>query len=144
LRRRSTRYSVQRLIEADPQVIWGLLTHGSEYPDWNPAVLGIEGEVREGETIWLTSIVNPGRQFKLRVSQVDPPRHMKWSDGMPMGLFRGTRSFDVIPKGIGTTEFRMEEAYTGLMAPLITRSIPDLTESFEMFADGLKAAAEAR
>jgi hypothetical protein len=38
----------------------------------------------------------------------------------------------------------MEEVYSGLMAPLITRSIPDLTESFEKFADGLKEAAESR
>jgi hypothetical protein len=50
----------------------------------------------------------------------------------------------VVPRGDGTSEFRMEEVYTGLMAPLITRSIPDMTESFEMFADGLKAAAESR
>ncbi len=26
----------------------------------------------------------------------------------------------------------------------ITRSIPDMTDSFQQFADGLKAAAEAR
>jgi hypothetical protein len=138
------RYSVTRVIEADPQVIWELLTRASVYPQWNPAVLGIEGEIRDGETIRLTSVVNPSRQFRLKVSDLDPPRHMIWSDGMPLGLFRGTRSFDVDSRADGTSEFRMEEVYTGLMAPLITRSIPDMTESFELFADGLKAAAESK
>ena len=38
----------------------------------------------------------------------------------------------------------MEEVYTGLMAPLITRSIPDMTDSFEVFAGGLKVAARSR
>ena len=37
----------------------------------------------------------------------------------------------------------MVEAFTGPLAGLITRAIPDLTESFELFADGLASAAEA-
>jgi hypothetical protein len=138
------RYSVTREIEAAPQVIWELLTRASDYPEWNPAVLGIEGDIAEGETVRLTSIVNPDRQFKLRVSEVEAPRHMIWSDGMPLGLFKGTRSFDVVARDNGSSEFRMEEVYTGLLAPLITRSIPDMTESFEMFGDGLKTSAEAK
>ena len=111
---------------------------------WNPAVLGIEGEIRDGSKIEMTSIVNPDRRFKLDVSKVEPPHRMVWSDGMPLGLFRGERSFEVIANGDGTTEFTMEEVYSGLMAPLITKSIPDMTDSFEKFADGLKEAAESR
>ncbi|HEU4895170.1 MAG TPA: SRPBCC domain-containing protein [Acidimicrobiia bacterium] len=138
------RFSVTRDIEAPPQVVWELLTRASAYPEWNPAVLGIEGEIAEGETIRLKSVVDPDRRFKLKVSDVAAPRHMVWSDGMPLGLFRGARSFDVEPRDDGASQFRMEEVYTGLMAPLITRSIPDMTESFEMFADGLKSAAESK
>ena len=77
------RYSVQRLIEAEPPIISGLLTHGTEYPDGNPAVLGVEGEIRQGETIWPTSIVNPGRQFKLRVFDVIPK-----ASGPPSSVWR--------------------------------------------------------
>lgn len=139
-----TTYSVSRNIAAPPQVIWDLLTKASAYPEWNPAVLGIEGEIRDGQTIRLTSIVNPDREFKLQVSDVQPPRHMIWSDGMPLGLFKGARRFDVTPRGDGTCDFEMEEVYTGLMAPLITKSIPDMTDSFEKFADGLKEAAESK
>jgi hypothetical protein len=36
----------------------------------------------------------------------------------------------------------MTEDFTGPLAGLISTSIPDLTDSFDMFADGLKAAAE--
>lgn len=45
-----------------------------------------------------------------------------------------------IDRGVGL----LEEVYTGLMAPLITRSIPDMTDSFEEFAEGLKVAAVSR
>jgi len=138
-----TSYSVKRSIVASPDVVWGLLTDAAAFPDWNPAVLGIEGSIADGERIKLTSIVNPDREFKLSVSDVHPPRSMVWSDGMPLGLFKGARTFSLTPQDDGTTEFFMEEVYTGLMAPMITKSIPDMTDSFEQFADGLKAAAES-
>jgi hypothetical protein len=67
---------------------------------------------------------------------------MTWSDGMPMGLFRGVRTFELADRG-GSTMFSMREVYSGPLAGLITRSIPDMTESFEQFADGLKTAAES-
>ncbi|MGB7859671.1 MAG: SRPBCC domain-containing protein [Acidimicrobiia bacterium] len=139
-----TRYAVQRTIEADPQTIWNLLTEASAYPDWNPAVLGIEGTIAPGERIKLTSVVNPGRQFKLTVSEFDPPTHMVWSDGMPFGLFKGVRTYEVAANDDGTSSFSMEEVFSGLMEPLIAKSLPDMTESFEQFGDGLKAAAESR
>lgn len=139
-----TTYTVSRTIKAPPDVIWELLTDADGYPDWNPAVLGIEGDISEGRRIALTSIVSPERQFKLNVSDVEPPCRMVWSDGMPLGLFKGVRTFEVAPRDDGSSDFTMTEVYSGLMAPLITKSIPDMTDSFEMFAEGLKAAAETR
>ena len=67
---------------------------------------------------------------------------MVWSDGMPLGLFKGERTY-LLDERDGTTTFSMTEEYTGLLAGLITKSIPDMTDSFTEFADGLKAAAEA-
>ncbi len=138
-----TKYSITRKINATPERIWGLLTDASAYPEWNPAVLKIEGKIAEGEKIALTSIVNPKREFKLNVADVDAPHSMVWWDGMPLGLFKGVRTFRLTPQEDGTTEFFMEEVYSGLMAPLITKSIPDMTESFEMYANGLEAAVKA-
>lgn len=139
-----TTYRVTRTINAEPQTIWDLLTDAGTYPQWNPAVLGIEGSIEDGARIKLTSIVNPDRQFKLNVSDVRPPNHMVWWDGMPLGLFKGVRTFDVTSRDDGSSEFTMEEVYSGLMAPMITKSIPDQTDAFNQFADGLKVAAESQ
>ena len=79
--------------------------------------------------------------FALRVSEFSPPRRMVWSGGMPLGLFTGVRTFTLTPSG-EATEFHMREEFSGLMAPLITKSIPDLQPSFEQFADGLRRLAE--
>jgi hypothetical protein len=67
---------------------------------------------------------------------------MVWTGGMPFGLFTGTRSFTLTPGSNGEVAFAMREAFSGLLAPLITRSIPDLQPSFDTFAADLRRRAE--
>ena len=67
---------------------------------------------------------------------------MSWTGGMPLGLFRGTRDFVLTPTPAGRVKFTMTETYSGMLAGLITRSIPDLQPAFELFAADLKARAE--
>ena len=137
------RYAVSKIIEAPADTIWGLLTDAAGYEQWNPAVVGIEGSIAPGERIQLTSVVNPKRAFSLEVTAFDEPALMEWTDGMPLGLFKGVRTYTLESRG-SATEFSMEEVFSGPLAPLITRMIPDMSESFEQFAEGLKEAAEAR
>ena len=137
------RYEVERVIEASPETIWSLLSDAQRYPAWNPSVISLRGRIAPGETIELVSKVNPKRTFALEVSRMDPSREMVWSSGMPLGLFRGVRTFALRPLDGGSTRFSMAEVYSGPLAPLVTKAIPDLTESFAEFADGLKAASEA-
>jgi uncharacterized protein YndB with AHSA1/START domain len=139
----SLSYKVQRTIQADPERIWALLTDPASYRAWNPTVVSLEGRIAVGETIKLVSTVNPKRTFSLKVTELEGPRRMVWSDGMPLGLFKGVRTYSLNPTDAGS-EFEMEEVYSGPLAPLITKAIPDLTDSFVQFADGLKTASEAR
>lgn len=44
----------------------------------------------------------------------------------------------------GPIGFSMKEVLSGLLEPMISKSIPDMTDSFEQFADGLKRTAESR
>ena len=67
---------------------------------------------------------------------------MTWTGGMPLGLFKGVRTYELDPAGDGVVHFKMREEYTGPMLPMIWRSIPDLGPSFQEFARSLKAAAE--
>lgn len=138
----SMRFHVSRRIEAPIETVWRLLTDASTYANWNPTVISIDGPIELGGTVTLVSTVNPKRSFDLDVVEMSPPKRMVWSDGMPLGLFRGDRTYELSEDG-GATTFVMTEEYSGLLAPLITRAIPDMTESFEQFADGLKAGAES-
>jgi len=138
----ATSYAVRRTIQATPERVWQLLADGPGYPGWNPSVVSLDGTLAVGEKIRLVSTVAPKRTFSLTVAEMDGPRRMVWTDGMPLGLFKGVRTYTLEPVA-GGTEFAMEEVFTGPLAPLITKAIPDMTESFAQFADGLKTASES-
>lgn len=135
-------YQATAAIHASPDAIWAILTDGAAYPAWDSGVERVEGRIAEGETISVFSKASPGRAFPARVTDVVPGRSMRWSGGMPLGLFRGVRTFTIAPGEGGVTTFTMREEYTGPLLPLIWRSMPDLQPSFDQFARGLRARAE--
>jgi hypothetical protein len=131
-------------ITASSQRIWGLLTDAGGYTRWNNTVSKVEGSIAQGGKVTVHAKINPGRAFPLKVTKFEPPRQMVWAGGMPLGLFKGERVFLLTPGANGVVEFSMREEYSGLMAGLITKSIPDLQPAFDEFARDLKRAAEAR
>ena len=62
--------------------------------------------------------------------------------GMPLGLFKGVRTFTLTPQPNGVTTFTVREEYTGPLVPLMWRSMPNLQPSFDQFATGLKQRAQ--
>ena len=134
-------YDVTRDIDAPPDRVWSILTDATRLADGSFSILNIDGRIAEGETIKLWSEVDPKRAFAIKVSTLDPGRLMVWESGMPFGLFRGARRFEVEVRAEGST-FRMREDYSGLLAGMMFRMIPDLQPSFDTFAEGLKMAAE--
>ena len=123
------------------KAVWAILTDAPGYAEWDSGVERVEGTIAPGEKIKVVSEANPGRAFPVKVTAFEPARTMTWSGGMPLGLFKGVRTF-ALTHGGATTRFTMREQYTGPMLPLIWRSMPDLGPSFEQFARGLKARAE--
>lgn len=131
-------------IRATPDTIWSILTDAASYPDWNPTVTKVDGRIAIGERVALHVTINPGRAFPVTVAAMERPTTMVWRGGMPLGLFTGERTFRLAPQGDGMVEFTMRERFTGLLAPLIGRTIPDLQPAFDEFAASLKREAERR
>jgi hypothetical protein len=135
-------FATSTTIRATPEAIWAVLTDAAAYPSWNTTVTRVEGQIAPGAKVTVHAKISPGRAFPVTVAALEAPRRMVWSSGMPLGLFKGERTFTLTPKADGEVEFAMSEAFTGLLEPLIGRSIPDLQPAFEEFAACLKARAE--
>ncbi|MEM8904993.1 MAG: SRPBCC domain-containing protein [Actinomycetota bacterium] len=130
-------------IAATPDAVWAVLSDVTSWPAWDSGVTSVDGTLALGERITVSVAANPGRSFPLEVTELHPPHRMVWTGGRPLGLFRGERTYTVEPVDGGGSRFRMTERFSGLLAGLITRRIPDLQPSFDRFAAGLRATVEA-
>ncbi|MEM8588503.1 MAG: SRPBCC domain-containing protein [Pseudomonadota bacterium] len=136
-------YQAAATINASPAAVWSILTDASAYPSFDPYCDKIEGEIARGQKIKAFSKLSPGRAFPVKVTEFEPGKRMVWAGGMPLGLFKGERTFSLNPGENGTVHFDMREVFSGPMLALIGKSLPDMTEPFQKFAEGLKAKAEA-
>jgi hypothetical protein len=134
-------FAASILIDATPETVWKILTDGAGWVSWNPTIEKLDGKIAPGAKVTVHPKGSSGRAFPVRVSEFVAPRRMVWTGGMPLGLFKGVRTYTLTPKD-GKVEFAMQEGFSGLLSPLIERSIPDLQPSFDEFAAALKRRAE--
>src|SRR3954469_18101379 len=135
-------YEATATIAAGPDDVWAVLADGASWPSWDSGDTAVEGSIAAGRRITVRSEAAPGRAFPVTVTALEPPRRLEFTGGMPLGLFRGVRTYTLTPDGAGTV-FTMREEYTGPLLGLIWRSMPDLQPSFDGFAAGLKRRVES-
>jgi len=130
-------------INARPDAVWRILTDGAGYAAWNPEILGIRGSMAAHARIKARVRIGSGaiRTVTMRVTTFEPPSRMVWTGGLPLGLFVGTRTFEVIPAG-GATEFRMHLTMTGPLSSLIIRSVGDRQADIDSFSAALRQRVE--
>lgn len=131
--------TVEIPIKASPERLWALLTTAADIARWNSTVSSIEGTVAPGARLKITVPIS-SRTFNVQVDTFEPPHRLVWSDGN--AVFRGVRTYALMPQAGGITLFHMEEVFTGFMLPLIARSLPDFKPVFERYAADLKREAE--
>ncbi len=137
------KHSASIEIDAAAETIWAIIVNTPSYPSFDPSCIRVQGGMAALDVrLRVYSTFSPERAFMVRVTTFSPPRQMVWAGGMPFGLLRGVRSFTIDELAHGRCRFRLEEQFSGPMLPLVRRSIPDMTEAFEGFCEGLKELAE--
>jgi len=147
-------FEASSFIDAPPERVWPLLADTAAWPGWDSGVTKVEGTPVVGGKITIMFAASaersassggiaasPAKAFPLTVSALEAPNRMVLRGGLPLGLFTGRRAYTLVPEG-GGTRFTMREEFTGPLAGLIFRTIPDLDPSFRQFAEGLKKRAE--
>ena len=112
------------------------------YSEWATGTRRLEGQIAQGERLELFTVSKPDKPMTLRVSNLEPQKSFTLSGGLPFNLFRGDRTFTLTPQADGITEFSMQEVFSGWLSPVLGRMIPDLTDSFDAYAAGLKQQCE--
>ena len=132
--------AVKVRIQASADIVWSLLTDAQAFPRWNSTIARIEGNIRENERLRL-HVPGTNRTFTPTVSGVVPARRMIWSDGLA-AIFKGVRVFTLEPRNDGSTDFAMEEHFSGLVFALTKGLMPDFQPIFATYANDLKRESE--
>lgn len=133
-------------IEATPERVWVVLTDFARYPEWNPFITEVTGDLREGARLTITMKVPSGRPvtFHPRVLAVRPNREITWRGVTGVrGLFDGVHSLSVEPLEEGRCRFRTHEEVSGVLSPLMEGVTRRTQLGFEMLVRALKQRAEA-
>lgn len=134
-------FEASTLIKAPAEHIWAVVTDGAQWPAFDPTCERIEGTMAAGATLKAFSTLSPGRAFPVKVTGFEPPTRMVWTGGMPFGLFKGVRTFTLLPEGDGMRVI-VNETFSGLLLGLFRKQIPDMTGPFQGFVDGLRDRCE--
>ena len=95
-----------------------------EYPNWNPFIKSITGQVAVGNTI-IARLEPPeakGMTFKPKVLAFNTNKEFCWLGHLLFpGLFDGEHKFELIDNGNGTTTFIQTEKFRGILFPFLRK-----------------------
>jgi hypothetical protein len=127
-------------ITASAEIVWNILVDAEGFPRWNSTVTRIEGQIVDGAKVKI-HVPGTARAFTPTVSGLVPPHRMVWSDGLAT-IFKGVRTFLLRSNADDSTDFVMEERFSGIMFALTRKMLPDFRPIFESYANDLKREAQ--
>jgi hypothetical protein len=142
------RIETQIEINASAERVWSLLMDFPSYPRWNPFIRSIEGNPMVGQS--LNVLIQPpgskAMRFRPTVLKVEPNREFRWKGKLLVpGLFDGEHYFKLEPKPGGGLVFRQGEMFSGLLVPLLKRSLDGATkQGFIAMNEALGREAEKK
>lgn len=101
-------------IDATPEKVWQVLTDMEKYPEWNPTMQLVSGEVKEGNKVRYQFTQDPENVSEMDavVVEVSPNEVLNQKGGMPMIL-----TFDhryIIEESGNQTKMTIHEDYAGI------------------------------
>jgi hypothetical protein len=134
-------------INASAERVWDILTDFASYPQWNPFIRSISGELKVGERLEVRLEPPDSRSITLRptVLRAEPNRVMRWVGHLFVpGMFDGEHSLVIEPLEENRVRFVQHEAFKGVLVSLLARSLDNNTlRGFEEMNEALKERAEA-
>jgi len=132
-------------IDARPERVWSIVTDFAAYPEWNPFIRRISGELREGARLEVR-IEPPGARattFKPTVRAVEANRELRWLGRLVVpGIFDGEHSLRIEPVDDGRTRFVQSERFTGILVGFVKGTLAKTEAGFEQMNTALKARVE--
>src|SRR5262245_39374030 len=108
-------------IDAPAEQVWQTLADFAAYPEWNPFVRAISGEMVPGRTIAVQLGLGSGRPMTIKpvLLTFEAPRELRWRGSLLVpGIFDGEHRFTVERMGPRRSRLVHAEHFTGLLIPV--------------------------
>jgi hypothetical protein len=130
-------------IDAPPERVWAVLTDFSSYPDWNPFIQKIEGNVAVGETLKAEMHalhMDSPMSFSPEILVVDEHKELRWLGRLLLpGIFDGEHFFQITKTETGSRMMNGEN-FRGIL--LLAFDMDDFVPSFDAANVTLKKRVE--
>lgn len=133
-------------INAAPEKVWSVLTDFENFPNWNPFIKSLTGDVAVGNQIkvFLEPPGGKAMTFNPIVLAYTPNKEFRWIGKLFVkGIFDGEHKFELIANNDGTTRLIHSEKFSGLLIPLFGKMLDiDTKNGFIVFNEVIKERAE--
>jgi len=133
-------------INASAERVWHILTDFAAFPQWNPFIRHISGELKVGGK--LDVYLQPPGQRGMRIRPVvlvaEPSRELRWLGrawGVPK-LFDGEHGFTIERLDTNRVRFVQQEVFSGIFVSLLSSTLSAAERGFGEMNEALKTRAE--
>ncbi len=133
-------------IQAPAERVWQVLIDFASYPDWNPFIRRISGQLKEGKRlkVYIEPPRAKGRTFRPKVLKAEPNQELRWLGRLLIpGLFDGDHIFTIGQIGSEHVRFVQREIFSGLLVSFLPHGLDmKIRLGFEQMNQALKLRAE--
>lgn len=131
------------VIHASVEQVWSALADFNSYPNWNPFITSIIGNVKEGSRINVR--IQPPQSkpmtFKPVILSRKENKELRWKGKLLIGgLFDGEHIFELSENTDGSTLFIQREQFSGILVGMI--NLENTQKGFEAMNQQLKELVE--
>jgi hypothetical protein len=132
-------------IDAPCDEVWQVLTDFQRYPEWNPFIATVVGQLRPGAKLEVTLLLPGGRERVQRPSLVvfEPPLELRWHARVMFGMLLGWEHFFKLSAcEPGRTRLAQGRNYRGVLVKYLGSEFTAMARGFAGMNQALKRRIE--
>ena len=137
-------FHAQATIKAPASKVWEHLTDFESYPEWNPFLRSVQGEPKEGATIYII-VANQPRPIKGKIKQLIPDARLQLESLGPLGLglLRALFTCEITPlEDSHQVTFAVNETFEGPLTRIVSSSLEQQSSLYNELCQSLKMRVE--
>lgn len=133
-------------IDAPAEAVWAVIADFARYPEWNPFITALEGDLRVGARLRATFSLahRKPRTFTPRVTVVEPGHELAWRGGLAIpNLFDTEHTLRIEADG-PRCRFIHIEHFRGALVPFVRGTLAATHDAFVAMDSALARRALQR